>query len=75
MDNLASLVAVLGCQTRQLPSTYLGLPLGAPHKSMAIWDVIEERMHKKLALRKRNYNFKGGRLTLIKSTLASLPIY
>ena len=75
MDNLASLVAVLGCQTRQLPSTYLGLPLGAPHKSVAIWDVIEERMHKKLALRKRNYIFKGGRLTLIKSTLASLPIY
>ena len=32
-------------------------------------------MRKKLALWKRNYISKGGRLTLIKSTLASLPIY
>ena len=75
MDNLASLTAVLGYQTGQLPSTYLGLPLGAPHKFVVIWDVIEERMCKKLALWKRNYISKGGRLTLIKSTLANLPIY
>ena len=75
VDNLVSLATVLGCRTRQLPSTYLGLPLASPHKSVAIWDVIEEKMRKKLALWKRNYIYKGGRLTLIKSTLASLPFY
>ena len=75
VDNLVSLAMVLGCRTRQLLSTYLGLPLGAPHKSVAIWDVIEERMRKKFAFWKRNYISKGGRLILIKSTLASLPIY
>ena len=32
-------------------------------------------MHKRLALWKRNYISKGGRITLIKSTLASLPLY
>ena len=32
-------------------------------------------MHKKLALWKRNFISKGGRITLIKSTLASLPLY
>ena len=75
VDNLDSQSTVLGCQIGQLPSTYLGLPLGAPHKSVAAWDVIVERMRKKLALWKTNYISKGGRITLIKSTLASLPIY
>ena len=75
VDNLDSLATVLGFRIRQLPSTYLGLPLGATHKLVAAWDVINERMRKKLALWKRNYISKGGRLTLIKSTLPSLPIY
>ena len=58
-----------------LPSTYLGLPLGAPHKSMAMWDGVEERMRKRLALWKRQFISKGGRITLIRSTLPSMPIY
>ena len=32
-------------------------------------------MGKRLALWNRNYISKGGRVTLIKSTLASLPLY
>ena len=75
VDNLDALAAELGCRNRHLPTTYLGLPLGAIHKCVAIWDIIEEKMHKKLALWKRNYISKGGRITLIKSTLASLPLY
>ena len=42
---------------------------------MAVWDNIEERLHKRLTLWKRNYISKGSRVTLIKSTLASLPLY
>ncbi|RVW56524.1 putative ribonuclease H protein [Vitis vinifera] len=57
------------------PSTYLGLPLGASHKSVKVWDGVEERMRKKLALWKRQFISKGGRLTLIRSTLASMPTY
>ena len=74
MKNLDVLVAALGCWTGHLPTTYLGLPLGATHKSVDIWDNIEEKMHKKLALWKRNFISKGGRITLIKSTLTSLPL-
>ena len=40
-----------------------------------MWDGVEERLKKKLALWKRQYISKGGRLTLIKSTLSNLPIY
>jgi hypothetical protein len=40
-----------------------------------IWNPILEKMEKCLAGWKRLYLSKGGRLTLIKSTLSSLPTY
>ncbi|RVX06687.1 Serrate RNA effector molecule [Vitis vinifera] len=69
------LAAELGCKVGSLPSTYLGLPLGASHKSVMVWDGVEERMRKKLALWKRQFISKGGRIILIRSTLASMPTY
>ena len=65
----------LGCKVGGLPSCYLGLPLGAPFKSMVLWDGVEERFRRRLAMWKRQYVSKGGRLTLIQSTLSSMPIY
>ena len=70
-----SLALDLRCKVGTLPSTYLGLPLGAPHKSVTVLDGIEERFRKRLALWKRQYISKGGKITLISSTLSSLPIY
>ena len=58
-----------------LPSSYLGLPLGAPHKSTAVWDGVEERFWRRLAIWKRQYISKEGRLTLIRNTLTSVPLY
>ena len=72
---LENLAAILGCKTVQLPITYLGLPLGANFKSKSIWDPIIEKMERKLAGWQRMYLSKGGRVTLIKSTLSSLPTY
>ncbi|RVW55429.1 putative ribonuclease H protein [Vitis vinifera] len=66
---------VLGCKIGSLPISYLGLPLGAPYKSTRVWDVVEERFRQRLSLWKRQYLSKGGRLTLLKSTLSSLPTY
>ena len=42
VENVEALVAELGCKVESLPS-YLGLPLGAPFKSMVAWDGVEER--------------------------------
>ncbi|RVW99827.1 putative ribonuclease H protein [Vitis vinifera] len=72
---MESLVSILGCKIGCLPTSYLGLPLGAPYKSTSAWDAVEERFRKRLSLWKRQYLSKGGRLTLLKSTLSSLPTY
>lgn len=75
VENLGKLALELGCKMGALPSSYLGLPFGAPHKSVAVWDGVEERFQKILALWKRQFICKGGRLTLIRSTLSNMPIY
>ena len=54
---------------------YLGLPLGAKFKDKTIWNPILEKMERRLAGWKRLYLSKGGRVTLIKSTLSNLPTY
>ncbi|RVW46561.1 LINE-1 reverse transcriptase-like [Vitis vinifera] len=75
VEEIEEMAVELGCKVGALPSVYLGLPLGAHHKAIAMWDGVEERMRRRLALWKRQYISKGGRITLIKSTLASIPIY
>ena len=75
LDNVEDLACEIMCKVGKLPSSYLGLPLGASYKSVVVWDGVEERFHKKLLLWKRQYLSKGGRLTLLRSTLANLPIY
>ncbi|RVW89589.1 hypothetical protein CK203_036424 [Vitis vinifera] len=72
METLAS---VLGCKIGSLPTSYLGLPLRAPYKATRVWETVEERFRKRLSLWKRQYLSKGGHLTLLKSTLSSLPTY
>ncbi|RVW83846.1 putative ribonuclease H protein [Vitis vinifera] len=75
VEEILEMAVELGCKVGKLPSTYLGLPLGAPNKAGSVWDGVEERMRWKLALWKRQYISKGGRIALIKSTLASMPLY
>ena len=75
IESLKEGVSVMGCKVGKLPTSYLGLPLGASFKSSRVWDVVEERFRKRLFLWKRQYLSKWGRLTLIKRTLLSLPTY
>ena len=73
--DIEDLALELGCKVGGLSSCYLGLPLVAPFKSEVVWDGVEERFRKRLAMWKKQYISKGGRLTLIQSTLSSMPIY
>ena len=43
-NDVKDLAYEVGCKVGSLPSTYLGLPLGAAFKSVAVWDEIEERL-------------------------------
>ncbi|RVW45101.1 putative ribonuclease H protein [Vitis vinifera] len=73
--NIEGLALELRCKVGGIPSSYLGMPLGAAFNSLAVWDGVEERFRRRLAMWKRQYISKGGRLTLIRSTMSSMPIY
>jgi len=75
VPNIHYLAHFFGCGVSALPSTYLGLPLGASFKCKVVWDPIVERFQKRLVGWKSNMLSKVGRLTLFQSTLWSLPIY
>jgi hypothetical protein len=75
VPDIELLANIMGCNITYLPMSYLGLPLGAKFKSKQIWDPILEKMEQKLAGWQRMYLSKGGRVTLIKSTLSNLPTY
>ena len=75
VPNLHELGEILGCRESALLLKYLGLPLGASFKDKTIWNPILEKMERRLAGWKRLYLSKGGKVTLIKSTLSSLTTY
>jgi hypothetical protein len=66
LGNVGRLAGLLGCYSGDLLLKYLGLLLGAS---------LEDLMSRRLAPWKRVYLSKGGRVTLIKSTLSNMPTY
>ena len=41
VENIDNLAMEFGYRVGNLPSTYLGMPLGVPFKSMIVWDGVE----------------------------------
>lgn len=74
-QEVTSLAMVMGCKVDYLPIKYLGLPLGANPNRLKTWDPVVERMEKRLSVWRGRFNTTGGRLTLMNSSLNSLPIY
>ena len=42
VEDIDDLAMEFSCRVGNLPSIYLGLPLGAPFKSVIVWDGVEE---------------------------------
>jgi hypothetical protein len=64
----------LNCQTGSLPFTYLGLPLGLTKPSIKHFLPMVQRVQRILCGIADFMNY-GGKLLMVKSVLASLPIF
>ena len=73
--NIQYLANILQCKVGSLPMIYLDMLLETLYRIASIWNPILERMENKLSSWKRFYLLKGGRLTLLKSTLSSLSTF
>ena len=61
----------LKCTIGKLPFSYQGLPMGGSSSKLATWDPIIKRIEDKMA----TFDVMAGRLTLIKASISSLPMY
>jgi len=67
--------APLGCKPDVLPFFYLGVPVGEKMNKKSAWKPIVDKFNSKLSSWKaKNLTF-GGRLTLVKAVLGSLPTF
>ena len=55
VQQIQALANILKCKIERLPTVYLGLPLGAKHKAVSIWDDVLEKSERRLAVWKSQY--------------------
>ena len=67
--------SILKCKKGQLPITYLGLTVGANMNRINNWAPVIQTFENRLSSWKAATLSIGGRITLIRSVLESLPTY
>lgn len=65
----------MGCSVGRWSVKYLGMPLGGNPRVVAFWDLVVEKVSKKLACWKKSYISLGSHITLIKGVLSNIPVY
>ncbi|XP_019242382.1 PREDICTED: uncharacterized protein LOC109222482 [Nicotiana attenuata] len=58
VPNLDELAGIMSCDIGSFPTTYLGLPLGAKHKSVEVWNGVIEKVEKRTSAAS---NYQNGR--------------
>ncbi|GJZ73768.1 RNA-directed DNA polymerase, eukaryota [Tanacetum coccineum] len=72
---LDTMAHFMRCSVGEVPFTYLGLPVGVNMRRVSAWNEVIERFKSRLSEWKAKAMSFGGRLTLVKSVLGSLPLY
>lgn len=67
--------AVASCAIGEFPISYLGISIGDSTRLKSVWNLVIERMTLKLTPWKRMYLSRAGRVELINSSLAAIPLY
>jgi hypothetical protein len=73
-ERLAHFAATMNCKIGSLPFTYLGLPLSIKKPSLEYFLPIVQRVQSRLGGIADFLNY-GGKLQMVKSVLASFPIF
>nr|GEY90174.1 RNA-directed DNA polymerase, eukaryota, reverse transcriptase zinc-binding domain protein [Tanacetum cinerariifolium] len=73
-DKIKGVASKLGCLTFKTPFMYLGSIVGGSMSRIQAWADVVDRVSSRLSKWKMNILSIGGRLTLLKSILGSMPI-
>ncbi|GJS10576.1 RNA-directed DNA polymerase, eukaryota [Tanacetum coccineum] len=74
-EDVTTAANLIGCTTFTTPFNYLGVKVGVPSSKSCSWDEVLTKISARLSKWKLKTLSIGGRLTLIKSVLTSLPLY
>ncbi|GJY25246.1 RNA-directed DNA polymerase, eukaryota, reverse transcriptase zinc-binding domain protein [Tanacetum coccineum] len=74
-DNVHHAAGKLGCLILNSPFSYLGTKVGGLMSRSEAWNEVIEKVKSRLSKWKMNALSIGGRLTLLKSVLGSIPIF
>nr|GEW55332.1 RNA-directed DNA polymerase, eukaryota [Tanacetum cinerariifolium] len=74
-DKIARAANKIGCLTLKNPFSYLGIKVGGLMSRVNSWDKVVDSLYARVYKWKMKTLSIGGRLTLLKSVLGSMPIY
>ncbi|GJR51854.1 RNA-directed DNA polymerase, eukaryota [Tanacetum coccineum] len=75
IDNVNQAAENLGCLVLKIPFMFLGSIVGGNMHRLSLWKDMIDRVKRRLSKWKMKMLSIGGRLTLVKSVLGSMPIF